>query len=411
MEVDQIERRVISALTELDTARPAAGAQAIWRDGRWWYTRLKAGGTHIRMVERSTGQIVRRHTTILLRTWEPPMPAWIGAPIPFSPCPDCDPKSRLRKCICTQLTPPVAPACPTCHGAGWHPTALHCYTCADSHRVYHGSLITISDLTHQAIHLAWKIGDPNATPAPLVATQPGGKPVHQLPQPYRLGHHATALGARPADLVRADGNFTLDQDLAEGTVTVNHAGADPYAQQIANTARGQPGARLILRATAPRVPTLPQLIQALLGLHLTVTVTLTDHSPNLGDPHAIQGESWDITASPADRPPVPADPPTRNTPEAAIAYCLEFLELTTDDATPDDPHQPVPVPQTPEPFEVEDPTALIRRLAHQYAGQPAAVHYRADGCRLLLRERDDDVRHLATAETLTAALTALGLLT
>ena len=54
------------------------------------------------------------------------LPAWLGAPIPHHPCPDCAPGSRLQVCWCTRISPPVAPACPTCYGAGWHrhPAAL-----------------------------------------------------------------------------------------------------------------------------------------------------------------------------------------------------------------------------------------------------------------------------------------------
>ncbi len=33
MDVDKVERRMIASLTDLQTGRGAAGAQAIWRDG------------------------------------------------------------------------------------------------------------------------------------------------------------------------------------------------------------------------------------------------------------------------------------------------------------------------------------------------------------------------------------------
>ncbi len=124
VDVDKVERRIVNSLTNLQTGRGAAGAQAIWRSGRWWYTRLQVGGTQVTLVEQSTGQIGRRRSTILLRNWEPALPAWLGAPIPHHPCPDCAPGSRLQVCWCTRISPPVAPACPTVAPAGTPPAAL-----------------------------------------------------------------------------------------------------------------------------------------------------------------------------------------------------------------------------------------------------------------------------------------------
>jgi len=153
---------------------------------------------------------------------------------------------------------------------------------------------------------------------------------------------------------------------------------------------------------------LAELVRLVLGLRLTVTITLTDHIQNAGDLRLVQGEGWDVTINHPGQPPAPADPPTRSTPEAAIAFCLEFLELGIAGNVPTDPNEPIPVPQTPTPIAVDDPVPPLRRLARHHPGQPVAVHYDGVTCRVWLRERDD-VRQLATAPTLPAAIGALGL--
>lgn len=300
--------------------------------------------------------------------------------------------------------------------------------------------ITITDLADQVVHLnwhtsatgwrtgvrVWRTGDhrPDGiptrptgqevwrsgqwVPAPHVATHPGGKPLHQLPAQFRLAGWADTFGIRPQDMVELDGGGLLDHNLRDGLVTLHRPDANPLTEYVSHAARGRPGARLFVLARRPDVPPLAHLIRLVLGLGLAVTVTVTDHAPNTGDPRLVQGESWDVTISRLDRPPAPATAPTRPTPEAAIAFCLDFLELAIAGNIPDTPDQPIPVPHTPTPIEVDDPLPLLRRLARHHAGQPVAVHYARGTCQVWLRDRHH-VHRLATAPTLPAALGALGL--
>ncbi|MDG4785212.1 hypothetical protein O7626_04555 [Micromonospora sp. WMMD1102] len=252
----------------------------------------------------------------------------------------------------------------------------------------------------------WRAG--RHVSAPHVATHPGGKPLHQLPGQFRLAAWADHFGVRPQDLVELDGGGNLDQQLRDGTVTLHQPDADPLTEHLRWAARGRAGGRLFLLARRPDVPPLADLVRLVLGLRLTATITLTDHRRNVGDLRLVQGESWDVTIDRPGRPPAPADPPTRHTPEAATAFCLEYLELAVAANVPDDPSEPIPVPQHPTPGTVDDPVPLLRRLARHHPGQPVAAHFDGTTCQIWLRERDD-VRQLATAATLPAAIGALGL--
>jgi len=149
-------------------------------------------------------------------------------------------------------------------------------------------------------------------------------------------------------------------------------------------------------------------VRLVLGLRLAVTITVVDHSRNAGDLRLVQGERWDVTIRPPGGPVALADPPTRPTPEAATVFCLDYLDLALAAATPTDPHTPIPVPQTPSPYDIDDPVPLLRRLARHHAGQPVAAHYHPGTCQLWIRDHDG-VQHLATAPTLPAALHTLHL--
>ncbi|MGX7670218.1 hypothetical protein [Plantactinospora sp. DSM 117369] len=434
VDLDQLERGMLADCTDLHTGVPTAGAQAIWRDGRWWHTSLRVADTAETFTESGTGQIYRRETSILRRGWQPPAPSWRGPPVPYVDCPDCDPHSRLRRCDCLLLAERADPDCPKCSGAGRSPSALPCDTCRDSHRLYRDLTVTLTDLAGRVTHLHWQVdrhgwragdltwrGDEHTwqtgeqgwragerLSAPHVATQPGGKPVHQLPDPFRLATWAGFFGVRPDDLTELDGGGEVRHDLRKGIVTLPHPGADPLTEYLHQASRGQPGARLFVLARRPDVPPLADLIRLVLGLRLTVTVTLVDHVDNAGDLRLVQGEGWDVNIEPPGLPVAPDTLPARPTPEAAIGYCLEHLELAVARRVPDDPTQPIPVPQTPAPVAVDDPVPLIRRLARHHAGQPVAVHYDGRTCRLLLWERGG-VRQLCTAPTFPTALTALGI--
>ncbi|MEE6261531.1 hypothetical protein [Plantactinospora sonchi] len=435
IDLDQLERRILADCVDVSTGTPTFGAQAIWRDDRWWHTSLQVADTTETLSESSTGQIHQRRGIVLRRGWQPPAPSWQGEAISYLECPDCDPTSRLRRCYCRIGTGVAAPDCPRCAGAGRAPSPLRCDTCRGSRRLYQDVTITLTDLTSRVVHLSWRVdaagwltselswqvddsrqpvgeqtwrlGD--RVPAPHVGTHPGGKPLHQLPARFRLGERARDFGVRPDDLTELDGGGDLDHNLRYGTVTLHRVGDDPLTEYVRSAARGRPGARLFVLARRPDVPPLADLIRLALGLRLAVTVTIVDHVRNAGDLRLIQDECWDVSVGARGGTVVPADPPARSTPEAATAFCLDYLELVIAGAVPDDPIAPIPVLQCPTPTVVDDPVPLLRRLARHHAGQPVAAHYTGDTCQLLLRERDS-VRPLATAPTLPAAVTVLGLL-
>ncbi|MEO3746717.1 hypothetical protein [Plantactinospora sp. B5E13] len=435
IDLDQLERRIIADCVDVSTGTPTAGAQAIWRDGRWWHTSLQVADTTEILSESPTGQIHQRSRIIVERGWQPPAPSWQGRPVPYVECPDCDPTSRLRRCHCLLGTGVAEPDCPRCAGAGRAPSPFRCDTCGGSRRLYRDVSIILTDLSSRVVHLNWRVDeagwlasgltlqlDDSKRPvgehawqlgdrvlAPHVATHPGGKPLHQLPAQFRLGKRAGDFGVRPDDLTELDGGGDLDHSLRHGTVTLHRAGDDPLTEYVSNAARGRPAARLFVLARRPDVPPLAHLIRLALGLRLAATVTIVDHVRNAGDLRLIQGERWDVSIGPPSGVITPADPPTRSTPEAATAFCLDYLELVIAGSVPDDPIEPIPVPQCPTPMIVDDPVPLLRRLARHHAGQPVAAHYTGDTCQLLLRDRDG-VRPLATAATLAAAVGALGLL-
>ena len=430
IDLDRLERRILD-----DCASTAAvGAQAVWRDGHWWHTTLHVAGNSERFVEWPTGQIVTRQTVLVRRGWEPPAPSWQGPAIPYADCPDCDPRSRLKRCDCRLATGRADPDCPRCAGAGRAPSLLRCDTCHDTHRIHDGVTVTVTDLSSRVVHLTWQ-ADPagwragettwHATgggvqpgrqgwrsgrhlSAPVVATHPGGKPVYRLPALFRLEPWADMFGVRPEDLIDLDSGAELDHDLRHGTVTPRHAGDDPLTAYLRHASRGRAGGRVFVLARRPDAPPLAHLVRLVLGLRLAVTITVVDHSRNAGDLRLVQGERWDVTIRPPGGPVALADPPTRPTPEAATVFCLDYLDLALAAATPTDPHTPIPVPQTPSPYDIDDPVPLLRRLARHHAGQPVAAHYHPGTCQLWIRDHDG-VQHLATAPTLPAALHTLHL--
>ncbi|MET7708969.1 hypothetical protein [Micromonospora sp. NPDC005413] len=402
IDLDLVERRVFA-----DLAAGAPGAQAIWRNGRWWHTRLRPGDDAEVLHERATGQVVRRRVTTLLRAWEPPDPTWWGEPVDWRECPDCRPDSRLRRCHCRLGSPTVDPDCPRCGGAGMAPSALSCHTCRDSRRIYSALTVTVTDLT-RATHTLWH---PAAgEPATLVGTQPGGKPVYQLRDHYRAARLAAIFGVRPQDLTHLDDmpGHGLGQDLCDGTVTVDGPEVDPVGCYVSSAARGRPGARLIVLAQVPDAPSLADLIRLALGLDLALAVSVCDYRLNAADPLLVHGDRWRVQVVRPDAP-IESDPVLSRSLEAAIADCLEYLDNALLAAVPQDPEQPVPAPGLAVPPVVADPPALLSRLGSHYAGQFVTARFTRDGCQLYLGERDCTLP-LARAATLADAVAALRLM-
>ncbi|MEH1015347.1 hypothetical protein V6U90_19805 [Micromonospora sp. CPCC 206060] len=372
IDLDQLARRV-----DGDCAG-AAGAQAIWRDGRWWHTQLRPGSpVHPDSPEGSPAAAVR-----LLRVPEPPAPSWRGEPIPHRPCPDCFPGSPLRRCYCTLGGHPPRLECPACQGAGYAASALACPTCHDSGRQYDALAVTVTDLHSRVGHELWQ---PDAAQsATLVARPPLGPPVHQLPKGYRLGRWAGILGVRPEDLTDLDGGHEIGQDLRDGIV-VTATENDPIVAYLRTASAGQPGARLLVLAATPDVPPLTEVTRLALGLHLGIAVTVADHRHHDDDPTRLHGQRWEVDILPPGAPVDRLAPPVRPTLEHAIGFCLESLDNALA-AVPTDATQPIIAPQNPAPPAMPDPLPLLTRLASRYPGHPVTVVVEPTGYRAYLHE-------------------------
>ncbi|MFI6268614.1 hypothetical protein [Micromonospora zamorensis] len=327
------------------------------------------------------------------RGYEPPDPPWLGEPVDWRPCPDCRPHSRLRACDCRLGGRAADPDCPHCCGAGLRPSALHCFTCGDTQRLHQTVLVTVTDLRHRVVHLAWQAGTPEV--APLVATQPGGKPVVQLPDRYRLGSWAAVLGARPDDLADADGGQQISKDLRDGYVTLPWAGADPVGEHVRSAARGAPAGRLVVVAAPPEAPPLSELVRLALGLDLALVVSVCDLRHHAGDPLLVDGLRWSVEIASRDAPVRHDDFPYRPSLAAALAWCVECLTDAVAGAAPTDPTAPIPVPCS-GPRDVADTEPDLLRLATQHAGQVITVRFTRAGC-TVHRHDDDGVSLLAEA--------------
>ncbi|NLU79043.1 hypothetical protein HCA58_11780 [Micromonospora sp. HNM0581] len=399
VDLDRLSRTILA-----DLAHDAPGAQAIWRDGRWWYTALRPAGSVEKLYERDTGQIARYVRETVRRNTEPPDPAWWGEPIGQRPCPDCRPGTRLRRCHCRIGTPGPDPQCPHCSGAGFAPSGLACYTCCDGGRIPAALTVTVTDL-RRVSHETWR-PEPKE-PAPVIGHQPNGTPVHQLGGHWRLARHAGTFGVRPADLTRLDEDQPVDQDLLDGTVTVFDPAVEPARQHVEQIGGGLPGSRLFVLAAAPDAPPLTDLLRLAHALDLTAVLTYCDHRLDAGDPTKIQGERWDVRLLARDAE-VRAELPFCASVELAVARCVEYLDVHLLAAVPRDPELPVPAPQAAPSPPVPDPTDLLRRVGLHYAGQPVVASFDRTGCRLWLAERGL-VQPLAWAATLDDAVSALRL--
>ncbi|MGI5145930.1 hypothetical protein ACQEVC_05940 [Plantactinospora sp. CA-294935] len=248
VDVDQLERRILRDCAD------APGAQAVWRDGRWRHTRLRAEPETERLTELETGQVARWHRTTLARNWEPPAPSWLGPPIPHTRCPGC-------------------------RGSGTREWLLPCHTCRGGRRIHHGAVLTVTDLADRVVHLNWR---PEAAPVRVVGSEPAGLPVVQLPERYRVGTWAATFGVRPEELHDPGTGRALDQDLLDGVVTLSDPDGDPVEAYLAAVARGRPAARVVVSAAGRDVPPLPRLARLVCGLGLVLQVTVADHRHDAG---------------------------------------------------------------------------------------------------------------------------------
>ncbi|MEH0972383.1 hypothetical protein V6U77_14780 [Micromonospora sp. CPCC 205546] len=396
VDLDRVGRRMATDL------RRAPAAQAIWRDGRWWHTRLVPGGSTIVLHERDTGQVVRHRRTVLLRAGEPPQPSWQGPPIGHTTCADCAPGSRLSRCDCTLGGGPADPACAHCCGAGFAPSVFVCARCRGSRRLHSALTVTVTDLRSQARHELWRPGE-----APPVAPLPGCESVHRLPRRHRLTDRAASFGVRPCDLTDADGGTPLPHLVREGLVVLDRPVTDPTAVFLAGLAAGRPGARLIVAATAPDVPPLADLVRLAVGLDLSLAVVVCRHRPEPDDPLSPRGLTWGVELLPLGTPADRLDPPVRDSVEAAVAHCLTYLDNTVLAAVPADPATPIPVPQRPTAVEVADPVPLLTRLAAHHAGRSVTITFSQAGCAVRLTGQEGGPL-LARAATLADAVRALG---
>ncbi|MET8041791.1 hypothetical protein ABZU25_13115 [Micromonospora sp. NPDC005215] len=397
VDVDQLERRVLADCVDPTDGGDLPGAQALWRDGRWWHSTLRPGEPVETLTEQPTGQVVRRVRVPVVRGYEPPDPPWLGEPVDWRPCPDCRPHNRLRTCDCRLGGRPADSDCPYCQGAGLRPSALACFTCGDTHRLYQSVLVTVTDLRHRVVHLTWQAGTPEV--APLVGTQPNGRPVVRLPDRYRLGSWAAVLGARPEDLRDADGGHDIDRSLRDGYVTLPWAGADPVGEQVRGAGRGTAAGRLIVVAAPPDAPPLTELLRLALGLDLALVVGVRDLRQHTGDPLLVDGLRWSVEVQPRDAPVRPDDLPYRPSLAAALAWCRECLTDAVAGAAPSDPATPIPAPWSGPRGIVADPEPDLLRLAARHAGRAVTVRFTRAGC-AVHRHDDDGVRLLARSRDL-----------
>ncbi|WJK42216.1 hypothetical protein O7608_07465 [Solwaraspora sp. WMMA2056] len=384
---DQLERRIVAdCLAALLTDVPAPGAQAIWRNGRWWHTTLRADSDS----GAGAGPGGR-----LVRTWQPPPPTWQGPPIPYRPCPDCAHWPSWEHCDCARIN--------------------GCATCGGTHRIYHGATVTIAVGRRQVRHLNWPphSGTP-PTPPPRIGYHPGGKPIHQLPPEYQLTHQLTALGLDPTELTTLDG-LTMhlrDHELLHGYATVPRTGSDPVTAYLENVTNGHPGGRILLHATPPKVPPLATVVKMAYALGLALVVSVADHRRNDGIPYQIQGLRWGVRFAPPDT----TSPLGRWYPGAyepslpkAIAQALEYVRNASNTIVPTDPTTPIPAPTNVDDGTGDtggdpvDPVPTLTAIATHHPGTVVTIVLSPQRYDVHLPDGPHHTTVVATAATLTEA--------
>ncbi|MGC4805266.1 hypothetical protein [Micromonospora sp. DT233] len=352
VDVEEIERRV-----RADCAGPAGaelpGAQAVWRDGRWWHTGLGPGEPVVTLVGQPTGQVLRRVRVPLRRLAEPVDPPWLGEPVPSRACPDCRPDDRLR------------------------PSVLACGSCGGTGRRHRTALVTLTDLRHRVVHLTWPAGAPEA--AAPAGNAPGGRAVVRLPDRYRLAAWATVFGVRPEDLAEADGGHDLPPDARDGYVTLPWAGADPVGELVAAVGPALPAGRLLVTAVRPAAPSLAELLRLAHGLDLALVVSVLDLRAHPAGPLRAPGLLWAVDLRAPAAPVRPDDLPDRPSLAAAVAHCLEGLDAVLPETVPADPAAPIPVPSSARRELPGDPVPELLRLAARHAGRALTARFTRSG--------------------------------
>lgn len=412
-----LQRRIVT-----DAGDPRLlGAQAVWRDRRWWHTPLRTAD------RAAAGQAP-------VRVAEPPVPLCCGDPIGHSPCPDCDPDTPAPPCPCTSGGHPAEVTCPDCRGTGTRPWWLPCPSCGGTRRIHHGVVVTLTDLRTRAVHLNWAAdGGRTARPPvldlppparPAIPPRPGparrgpdragggdragadGGPVVRLGEEYRLARWAAVFGVRPGDLTELDGGQPVGAGLRDGLVTLPEPGVDPLRRHLASLARGRPAARVLVHAAVPAGPSLARLLRLALGLDLAALVTVRAPRPRPGDPDADDGPgwAWHVGMSAPEAPVGPVDPVHPGLP-VALARCVAHLGATLAATVPADPYRAVAVPQAPRPYRVEAGVGLLDRLAAAHPGRPVTARFDRAGCAVYLH--DPVPCRLAGAGTLAEVVTGL----
>ncbi|WP_326561623.1 hypothetical protein [Micromonospora sp. NBC_01796] len=360
LDVDRLEQRIRTDSVDVCTGNPLLGAQAIWRDGRWWHTGLRQAGSWETYTASDTGQIVRRRHMRAERVCEPPDPSWQGAAIPSLDCTEC-----------TGSQSPL-PGCRTCRG---------------SRRLYLGAVVTITDLDNRVLHLNWLADPERPVPAPPVALQPDGTPVVALPSHYRLAHWANILGVRPEHLTELDTGVPVDLGSRDGLIPLLHPDDDPLTRHIATLTAGRPAARLLVRTSLPAAPPLPELIRLVHGLHLALAVTVEMNQPQPDTSLREYAEAWQVDVLRPDQvehftPQRPFHPSV----ESAVATCWAYLGMSICAAVPTDPRRAIPEPQSPAlaAGTGDDPEESIRQLGRRHPGQPVAALLTPTGCHIHL---------------------------
>ncbi|WBB82017.1 hypothetical protein O7606_12010 [Micromonospora sp. WMMD882] len=252
-------------------------------------------------------------------------------------------------------------------------------------------LVTITDLRRRVAHVAWTAGAPEEVCE--VATGPGGRPVVQLPQRYRLGAWAHAFGVPPEELAEADGGHGIPRELRDGYVTLPSADADPVGEYVRAVGRGLPGGRLIVTAVRPDVPPLAELARLVTGLDLALQVSLLDLGRHAGHPSRADGRYWSVQVRPRDAPVDPADLPTRPSLAAALDDCVTHLADDLSALVPADPEAPLPAPCAPPRASLPDPASALLRLAAEHAGRAVTLRLTRAGD-LVYRHHEDGVCRL-----------------